>query len=68
MKRLEKKVSKGGKKREERRKKIYGEGGVGKMESGTVGNIENVLRAVDVNWSLCEGTFRLEKKEKTDAS
>ena len=68
MKRMGKKFQKEEKKREKRRKKIYGEGGVEKLESGTVGNIEKVLKAVDVNWSHCEGTFRLEKKEETHAS
>ena len=46
------------------KEKEEGEGGVEKMERVTKGNIEIGLIEVDVNWSLWEGTFRLEKKER----
>ena len=39
-------------KSERRLKKIYGEGGVEKMEWETVGNRKMGLKEVDVNWSI----------------
>ena len=35
---------------------------------GTQWEKEKLVKAADVNWSLWEGTFRLEIKEETHAS